>query len=478
MAGISNYLAEEDLLKILQGSYTSDTKIAELISTRTNGIEGLPYQFLPTVDRRILNNRTGRAELGISGRKYADKIFAQLPLLFLTPCKPLFMPDYNKSDREAGASAELSGAGDVMNTLKEGRFYSLENDFTEYWNYVNIMLQSVAIFMGIQDMPVHVNNGPAEPLGGVMWENEMAETEEAKIYFTGKENVLYYMDGLTSVSESFSNDTAESSLASAINGFSDQARELQFLFGKNGGVAGEMLNSAQDVTTSITQSLSSVASGLGGGIVGSLSNGGVNTVLNGGKIVFPEMWANSNYDRSYSIEIKLRTPDHDPLSVFLNIIKPYCKLLALVMPHVMDGYMSGFSSPFLVRAFSKGMFSVENGIISSMSVTKGAECQWTLDGLPTQLDISIEIKDLYSALSMSGSGYNSIKNAHDIVKNTAYMDFLANMAGTNLSETDIGTHISTYRQILFNDVTNIPGKIVNSISQGGTKFFSYLWNHL
>jgi hypothetical protein len=110
-----------------------------------------------------------------------------------------------------------------------------------------------------------------------------------------------------------------------------------------------------------------------------------------------------------------------------------------------------------------------------MSVTKGAECQWTLDGLPTQLDISIEIKDLYSALAMSGS---KNVNPMDVIKNTAYMDFLANMAGTNLAETDIGTHITTYVKLFSGNVKRIPNKIANSLSQWGTEKVSYLWNHL
>jgi hypothetical protein len=68
--------------------------------------------------------------------------------------------------------------------------------------------------------------------------------------------------------------------------------------------------------------------GVGSGIVGSLGNKGVSTVTQGGKIIFPEIWANSDYSKSFNLEIKLRSPDNDPLSIFLNIIKPYCKLLA------------------------------------------------------------------------------------------------------------------------------------------------------
>ena len=34
--------------------------------------------------------------------------------------------------------------------------------------------------------------------------------------------------------------------------------------------------------------------------------------------------------------------------------------------------------------------------LMSMSLQKGSEGGWTVDGLPTTVDVSIEIKDLYS----------------------------------------------------------------------------------
>ena len=50
-------------------------------------------------------------------------------------------------------------------------------------------------------------------------------------YFSAKENVVFYLNSNTSISENFSNETRESSLVSSINGMSDQAKELQFLLG-------------------------------------------------------------------------------------------------------------------------------------------------------------------------------------------------------------------------------------------------------
>ena len=82
------------------------------------------------------------------------------------------------------------------------------------------------------------------------------------------------------------------------------------------------------------------------------------------------------------------------------------------------------------------MFNVDLGGIASMNVTKGAECQWNDDGLPTQIDVSIDIQNLYSHLAMSY--YSNVTN---IVKNTAYMDFLCNMAGLNIAQMEMGRRI-------------------------------------
>ena len=95
----------------------------------------------------------------------------------------------------------------------------------------------------------------------------------------------------------------------------------------------KLKDSVGEVTTSITQSLGNGLQSLGGGIVGSIANEGVSSILDGGKIIFPDIWSDSSYDKSYQISIKLRSPDNDSLSIFLNVIKPYCKILALTLPH-------------------------------------------------------------------------------------------------------------------------------------------------
>lgn len=469
---MENYLTSSEFNTFVNGGQDPEANarnVAKIMSTKTNGIEGLPYQFPESVDRRIQNTEVGR--------KYADKIFGRLPLLFLTPCEPLFMDDFSEGNKNIVSSA-LAGLVDFSSDLitGKGRYYSVEFAYTKYYQYLNTMLTIVSSYMGLADERIVVAGSDKEQrISAISWQNE---TNSAfKTFFSSKENLIFYLDSFDSVSESFSNDTTESSLASQINGMTDQMNEIKFLFGKNGNAAADLMNRAGEVTSSIGSTFANSLGKLGGGIVESLANKGVDAVMNGGKIIFPEIWSNSDFSRSYSLEIKLRSPDHDNLSIFLNIIKPYCKLLCLTLPRQMDPKdPNSYYSPFLVRAYSKGMFNIEMGMITSLSVNKGATGCWNDDGLPTQLDITLDVKDLYSKMTISNA-YETVTSSVTAVNNTAYMDFLANMAGLNVGQMEIGRRIvmsyylgrdsvkkaaNTVFTNFENSISNLMGKMYNT----------------
>lgn len=483
----SNYLSDDQLEAYIKGT-DNDTKaeinrtVSKIMTTKTNGIEALPYQFMKTVDRRV----TGTSGAGV-GRKYAEKIFSRLPLLFITPCEPLFMDDFKKDDRTAVLN-ELMGnkatnLGEFLTS--SGRYYSVDFAYSDYYNYLNTMLAAISMYLGIANEKISIGNQSKREICKIDWRKEL--NSSFKTFFSSQENVIFYLDGMNSVSESMSNDTTESSLASSINGIADQANEIKFLFGNSDNVIGALANSADEATTSITQGVGEMFSTLGGGIVSSLASKGVNSVLNGGKIIFPEIWSGSHFDRSYTIDIKLRSPDHDSLSIFLNILKPYCKILSLVMPrqgtYQEEWDPNAFRSPFLVKAYSKGLFNVDMGIISSMSVTKGAECCWNDDGLPTQIDISIEIKDLYSNLAMSSMWNNdnlfkSLKSMKGLIANTAYMDFLANMAGLNIAQMEIGRRITLIYYLAKTMSATAGSTLFSKFDQGASRLINKMYNIL
>lgn len=460
---LKSYMTEDSLDQLLKrseyGNVTDDTDMLEkALKTNLNGIFGIPYQFLADTDRRLNGTEIGR--------KYAEKIVARLPLLFITPGKQVFMKDFSSGDRSAVLNYLMSGFNnDSVSSLisGQGRYYSFAFDYSTYYNYVNAMCHSVARFMGL-NKEVTIG-GHKSNINKFDWSK--AVSDNYKSFWSAKENIIFYLDGMTQVSESFGNSTTESSLASTINGFSDTANEIQFLLGRDdNSVVSKMLNKSTEVSDTILSSLSSTIGNMGGGLLQSLCNSGVSTVLQGGKIVFPEIWQDSTYDRSYSLDIKLRSPDHDSLSIYLNIIVPYLHLVALCLPRSIEDDPNAYTSPFLVKAFCKGMFSVDMGMVTSMSVTKGAECCWNDDGLPTQIDVSLEIKDLYSSLYMSGYNKDSnldlfkeMRAIKFITSNTAMMDYLANMAGLNLAQMEIGRRIGMAFHLTASNFRNWPSKV-------------------
>ena len=480
---ISDYI---DLYTINDDGDISDSEqtklVRSMLSDNIFGVEAMPYQFLESVDARL---GTGTS-LKRVGRKYAEKIMARLPLLFLTPCHPKALADFSKSDRSAVIDMLIGGTFDEDLINGEGRYYNISFAYDEYYRYLNCMLAAVAAFLGVYDTEISIN-GTNTKLGEFDWSKEA--NESFKTFFDARENVVFYLDSFNTISESFSNDTTESSIASQINGVSDTANELNFLLAGNSGILGKIASNVGEAAGQITSALSSALGEIGGGIIGSLADTGLNTLVNGGKIVFPQIWSNSNYSRSYSLSIKLRSPDNDSLSIFMNVLKPYCKILAMCLPRVMSDNkglynVNGYMSPFLVKAFSKGMFNVDMGIISSLSVNKGGECLWNDDGLPTQIDLDLEISDLYSSLAMSGfkstgiigNPFGGTRELVKIVNNTAYMDFLANMAGLNVGTMSIGRRVKMFKYLANTSIKQFPARKFMSIDRKISEEMGKLYN--
>lgn len=422
--------------------------------TNLKGIFGIPYQFLDTVDYRC-NGST-------IGRKYTEKILSRSPLLFLTPCTQKFLEGF-KAEDQATILAQLTSSGHVAvgDVSKTGKYYTTEFAFDEYYRTVNKMCSELSYFLGISDVEVP-NLGK---LGNVNWANSLNST--FKKFFASKSSVVFYMDGssIATVSDSFSNSSTESALANTINQYGDMSRELQFLLGPESALA-ELMNKRDDITANIQEGLGDIISGLTGEMLADLASTGINTILSGGKIIFPKIWGDSQYNRSYSFEIKLRSPDHDKISIFLNVLVPFVHLLGMTLPRSVDSNNpNAFQSPLLVKAFCKGMFNIDMGLITDLSVSRGAECQWNDDGLPTQIDISISIEDLYQSLMLTrvdGSGTiigNMINNNLDLVTNTAMVDFLANMAGLNVADVEVGRRVYLYYAVSKSDVARLPSTI-------------------
>lgn len=443
-------------------SAMKDSNVASILKNPNAlvGVEGIPYQFMASVDARGKDPDTGTVHS--VGRMYGEKILARMPLVFMSPCRQVFMDDFNKNDKATVIKA-LAGKKDLATELLEGegKYYTIEYDYNEYYKYLNSMMAAMAVYLNIESEEIRIGDQKPKKIIDIGWQNDTSKTFNNLFGF--KKNLIFYADGLSTVSESFSNSTMESSLANSVNGYSDQAKELDFLLG---GAAGATLDSAEKLTSTITEALSGVTAKLGGGIIGSLSSSGVNTIMNGGKVLFPKIWQDSSHSTSYNINFKFRSPDNDALSIYLNILKPYAKLLTLALPKADPNNVNGYRSPSLVKVSCQGQFCIDMGIITGLSVTKGGDGLWNDDGLPTAIDVSVDIEDLYTkVLYMSESQSFEVGKTLKFVKNTSYMDFLANTCGLNLFQVPITRSIRMWQWLTRNKMATIPSRIRTKFDQ-------------
>lgn len=471
----SDYLSQEEYLNNLSdGLRVQDIR----------AILGMPHQFTALTDPRIDAN-DGVGDEDAFGRVYTEKIIKQIPLLLITPGSPTFLGNFSESQQKTlkeKIGNILSGnSGDDLATAigggKTGKYYSLKYNYTEYFHYVNAMLRSAAYFLGIQNKKVD-----SKRLGELDW-LWTTSTPGSEIFGHGKlANFLgpyagclaMYVDAGNTVDESFSNSTTESSLASGLNSVSDQGREMNFLVGNVGSEVGLSVTkfTGEEGLAQNLQNIQDFTSKWGkvGGVLNSIT-GKITTLLAGGRLVFPEIWSDSSFSRSYQCSMKLISPAGDPFSIYMNILVPIYHILALTLPR--QSIEQSYFSPFLVRAYYKGLFNIDMGIITGLSLTKGAEGEWTTSGLPTVANLSFEIKDLYDNLFMSPQ--SSDKGYQSIMSNIQELDYIANTCGVNINDQEVSRTIKMYISLGF---SNIKDKITIDLFGGVQQYFNQKLNDI
>ena len=432
---------------------TPDTLASNLPVKTPIGIYGIPYQFSENVDSKLDGTTFGQY--------YADRVISRMPLLVLSPGKVAFMKASSDSDKATVIQQlvnSFNGADSDLTSFltTPGKYYTFEYDANDYWEYVNTMNQACATYLGIQDVKIKINNYEAK-LASFKWEK--AVSSDFGSWLQSKEDfVTFYADSDSTTGEDFSNTTTQSMIAGTLNKSSDIGKEIRFLMGEHGVVNdfvnGETISKALDQIDQIAGSLTGSESN----IISQLSKEFA-VIATGGKLIFPEIWDDSSFTKDFDCKIKLRCPCPNPLGWFLDICVPLNHLLAFTMPRTPHGNdiagqllssdvtANGYFSPFLVRGFYKGLASVDMGIVTSLRIDKGKEGSWTVDGLPTEVDVSMTIKDLYTAMAMT-----PYKRHADLLNNTQYLSYLAFNCGVALNQPDIYKSVKLYGSVWNMDI--------------------------
>lgn len=405
-------------------------------------ILGVPFSFNSNADP---NNRTLINSFVKDGK-----------ILTLTPGLPEFhgtsydILGRGKSDKNINSN--MSG-NEMMAYLKKNgldsnfansdkRYYTFRADYSLYYKYLETMLNIIWVKMGLS-----VDGSQNSKL------NLFDFTDE-------KSSFGFYTNITGAVSESI--DSSRTSFggeaSSTVNSMSDNYQKINYLNGMGTGSTahnvtrgvGIGIQTATGVVNTIANGYSNtinnfVAVGSAQGWVRKIAQlvkatatlvSDTNTLLNtqdlsaviqsfassnGMKVVYPELWSDTDYAKNMNFNFTFISPYGDPLSIFKYVYYPFCALLCYAMPR--QAAENGFVSPFFIRGDVPGLFTCDLGMVSSMTWTKGgANNLWTKDGLPRAIDVSISVTDLYPYLSMT-SGIGSLSG------NPSYAVFLDSLSG-------------------------------------------------
>ena len=434
----------EDIAKLMNnGSLPTVSDLANLV-----GDTAITFVVLPTLPLVFLFNALSNiAQAKIPITKYYDFMNA-MPLYYrcvntmiqhlavnLGLTKDAFMLNPNNSaltqndkiqnltQPEQIAEAIKSNGGDNLSGIPDifKDYFDIQQILNKKYQYMD------ADFDNSQTSDNALNKNRNDDLGPLT----DGPTTYLENFFTSFDRTLYgtslyvgfRIEKGVDTSESVSNETGESDIARKINQKSQEMREARFTTA-NGHVDGGAVDHALNLLSGV---VSGAADSLG---LTSLGN-----VLSGAGVVdIPEVWKSSTFSKSYHFNVSLRSPYGDPYSILQNLYIPLSLLLAGALPRGIG--QSAYTAPFVCRAYCKGMFAVPLGVISNMTIKRGADqFGWTTQRLPTCLDISFEIKDLSPAmyLAITDSGATAALQQM-FASNSNFQEYLMTLSGMGLND--------------------------------------------
>lgn len=478
------------------GAKSTDMNSDSILSKR---IFGTPYQFMDTTDYRpaAQGGNIGDGELGATFME----MMAEAPILSIIPGKANFLPDLTDDQKKEFVESMNETLKEMNNRFTQNaqdmldsknadmRYFEFQSDHTTYIRYVNTLCQMNAIMMGLGDeyVPGHEGQGEQYKFKYYDWSgfrlsnymagrstsallqgNESGPIQKLETFsdyvanaMAQKEGIIdkgmaaisslnlteyyvdFYINPSIGYSESFSNQTKESMVSSMVSGMGDMAKELQFLMGA-GAVTqdGNMLNTISKASAEMGDSASKLL-GSNSGFIKRVM-GSASAILSGSNIFFPELWAGSDFSRSYNVEIDLKTPYGNKKNIFLDLFVPMWHWIALVAPR--QSTINSYTAPFIVRAYIPGMFSSEMSIVENLTITKGGDgSAWSVDGYPLEIKLSISLKDLYNTFAMSM--ISDLKSAYDMLWNNALIDYVSVQSGLDMKLSEFAKKIEVAKAL-------------------------------
>lgn len=462
--------------KILNMLYTQVDRTKEKLDASTR-LFGCPFQFTKTVDFRLNS-------LVDLGRMYMQNIIAESPIVYFVPGKPNYLAELSDAERKslttffAGRSLEEGDSATLLNDIlggKDVRYFDFVSDYAEYMRYVNLLCRMAAIYIGIGDEKVNGTDIPYKYYDWTFYKykndyKEETNTKKKSIFdwvgqssnelienlFGKYKYVQFYVEPNTSFIESASNNTTQSKIAGMFDTVEGLMKEISFF---TQAAALKYTDEVRLLAMSGMEDINDILFKNTGENLFSRILGVAPNVLNGSNILFPELWGDSSYNKSYNVTINLVSPYGDKESIYLNVIVPLMHLLALCLPKQTTA--NTFASPFLVKVFAKGWFSCEMGIIDSISIDKaGSGDSWSVHGLANEMKVTLGIRDLYSNLMITNATRPDL-----FFQNNGLIDFLAVTCGVDITKPNFLLKLETIYSVFFGKALDLPKNMYNEMIQ-------------
>jgi len=362
-----------------------------------DSILGLPFRYTTYADprRRVFNST----------------FMADAPIVSIIPGKPLFR---SSDDDNSGLGStirslfsddddarilnntlpmfDITGENDYDGILKwlknsqqsaeakgDLRYYRFQEDYDTFEQYLDINVTTLAAKMGVGS------------LTAARYKSFMSSGQNSNAFLgIGRCFKFFCTKSGTSTSESISNEFADSVLASTANSISEAVQEFHFLTGNSlqnlastaGTKIGDAIQSGVDSVAEIFGA--DKGASVGGGYLG----GAISTAAAGNKLIWPQIWKNSTFNRSYNLSFEFVSPYGTPEAIFRYVYLPFITLLTLATPKQYG--TNGYCNPFLIRLEMPGAFTSDLAVIQNMTWRKGGNDNlFTNDGLPLAISVDI-----------------------------------------------------------------------------------------
>lgn len=468
------------------------------LSNLTMKLFGLPYQFPSAVDPRVSTISSS------IGKKYTENILLEAPVCTIIPGDPVYLPGKTSEQKISTSQALIEGHQGNFSALTQVfkdnsadnlRLYDFKNNYNDYIKYVNVLCRAGAVYLELDEkitVGKKTSNLQSFDWRNYKWNDNAVSSTTTKVKTTSKtlinklkktlvggsefvmdtddrkegslsdlfknyNYVQFFIDPDVTPSEALSNESGQSQLKSIFDSGSSVMKDIAFM-SNSGGIPSDLLDTfTQESAAAMQAGVSSILGDTNiSGALSRLINLSGN-VLQGHNLVIPDIYQNSTYSKSYSITVHLKTPYGTKFGYYMDIFVPMMHLLALTMPKQESA--NSFSSPFLVKAYVDGIFSCNLGLVESISISKVSD-SWSVSGLPTEVDVTLNITDLYSSLSMSPSSSPVM-----FANNSSLIEYIATNCGMSLTSPNFKTKWTNIINTVSSSFTDIPFSVKGRVEE-------------